>query len=68
MFPKFMRRPTVVMPEAAPRVAVVVVGVRGLIGRSRLLSKGDGPCEPNDAYDERSGDLRSQRHLLLPVH
>ena len=63
-----MRRATMVMPEAAVWMTMVMVVMHGVIGRSRLLRKSDGPCDRDRAYDKRSDDLRSQRHLLLPIH
>jgi hypothetical protein len=64
---KFMRGPTVVMPEAAARVTVVMVAVHGVMGRSRLLRKSDGASDRNHAHDKGSDYLRSQCHSLLPI-
>ena len=64
---EFMRGATVVMPEAAARVTVVMVVMHGVMRRGRLFRQCDGASGRNQAYDKRSDDLRSQRHFLLPI-
>jgi hypothetical protein len=58
MHPELMRRPTVVMPEAAVRVTVVGVVRDGVIRRRRLLRESGRRRDSRHAHDERCGDLR----------
>jgi hypothetical protein len=60
MGPEFMRRATVVMPEATVRVTVVDVVMYRVIGRRRLLCKSGGARNRAHADGKRSDDLRSQ--------
>jgi len=46
---EFMRGATVVMPEAAARVTVVMVVMHGVMRRGRLFRQGDGASRRNHA-------------------
>jgi hypothetical protein len=60
MHPELMRRPTVVMPEAAVGMTVVGVVRDGVIRRRRLLRESGRRRDTGRANDdERCSDLRS---------
>jgi hypothetical protein len=57
---KLMRRPTVVMPEAAVGMTVIGMVRDGVIRRRRLLRESGRRRNSRHAYDdERCSDLRS---------